>query len=276
MALSDDVRDPWGLLVSAVSGGLAWAVGLDPAAALGIAGAVFAVKVASGSLFNRGDSPVGVLLPVRHGSPEEAWLQRAERASRSLRDVAGSAKAGPIAERLADVVREASSTLAEMRRLAGQTSSVTAAMHRVDLPALQREEVQLESLLESPNVAVHPEAERSLAAVRSQLDVHRRLYDTASAMLARMQSGALGLESLVARIAELVALSDATPGLDDGLAELDELAGDLEGLRVGLAETEEMSRRALGAHGGTRRPVFRKDGTKTRDRGRAGPLEGGN
>jgi len=274
MALPDEIRDPWGLLVSAVSGGLAWAVGLDPIAAFGIAGAVFSVKVASGTLFGRKAAPAGDL-PVRHGSPEEAWLRRAERAARSLRDVAHSAEAGPVAERMRSVVAEAGSTIGDLRRLAGQTSSVTAAMHRVDLPALQREEAQLEQVLSSANVAVHPEAERSLASVRSQLEVHRRLYDTASAMLARMQSGALGLESLVARIAELVALADASSGVGDGLAQLDELAGDLEGLRVGLHEAEELSRQALGGYAGTRRPVFRKDGSRSRDRGHAGPLEGG-
>jgi hypothetical protein len=274
MGLPDEVRDPWGLLVSAVSGGLAWAVGLDPAAALGIAGAVLAVKVASGTLFGRERAPAGDL-PVRQGSPEDAWLRRAEKAARSLRDVAHSAEAGPIADRLRSVVTETGSTISDLRRLAGQTSSVTAAMHRVDLPALQREEAQLQEVLASANVAVHPETERSLASVRSQLDVHRRLYDTASAMLARMQSGALGLESLVARIAELVALGDASPGLGDGLAQLDELASDLEGLRVGLHEAEELSRQALGGYAGARGGVFRKDGTRSRDRGRAGPLEGG-
>jgi hypothetical protein len=274
MALSDDVRDPWGLLVSAVSGGLAWAVGLDPVAALGIAGAVYGIKVASAGLFGRKPASRGELR-VRQGSPEEAWLRRAEHAADSLRDVAGSAESGPLAERMHEVVGEATTTLGELRRLAGQTSSVTAAMYHVDLPALQREEAQLESVLASANIAVHPEAERSLAAVRSQLDVHRRLYDTASAMLARMQSGALGMESLVARIAELVALADASPGPNDGLAELDELASDLEGLRVGLAEAEAMSRQALGAYGGTSGQIFRKDGTQARDRGRAGPLEGG-
>jgi hypothetical protein len=107
--------------------------------------------------------------------------------------------------------------------------------------------------------------------------VHQRLYDTAAALLARMQSGALGLESLVARVAELIALADASPGGVDGVQQLDELAADLEGLRLGLAETEALSRRVLGdAPAADSDPVFRKDDSTTRDRGRAGPLQGGN
>lgn len=282
MAIFDELREPWGLLVSAVSGGLGWVL-LDrgPAAAVagvGIGIGVLGVKVLAGAAFNRGPATGSGELDVLQGSPEEAWLRRAELAARSLRDVAAGAPQGPVAERLADVVTEASATLADMRRLAGQTSAVTTAMWRVDVPRLEREQAQLVQSRESAVAPdVRQEVDSSLVSVRGQLDVHQRLYDSATALLARMQSGVLGLESLVARIAELVAQADASPGDIDGLQQIDELAADLEGLRLGLAETEELNRRVLGeGPSEDAGPIFRKDDTSTRDRGRAGPLQGGN
>ena len=150
-------------------------------------------------------------------------------------------------------------------------------MWRVDVKRLTREEAQLVEVRETAfTPKVQLEVDRSLVAVRGQIDVHQRLFDAAAVMLARMQSGALGLESLVARIAELVALADASPGAVDGVQQLDELAADLEGLRLGLAETEELSQRVLGAGSAADADVvFRKDDSSTRDRDRADPLQGG-
>ncbi|MEP7054027.1 MAG: hypothetical protein ABI912_02115 [Actinomycetota bacterium] len=284
MSISDELRDPWGLLVSAISGGVGWAVFTPlggPVALLagvGIGIGALGIKVLTGALVNRDVVAGGEELPVLHGSPEEAWLHRAELASRSLRDVAAGARPGPVAERLAGVVTEAASTLGDMRRLAGQASAVTSAMWRVDVNRLKREEAQLVQTREKEFTPdVRQEVDRSLVSVRGQLDVHQRLYDAAAALLARMQSGALGLESLVARIAELVALADASPGGVDGVEQLEELATDLEGLRLGLKETEELSRRVLGdGPAADSAPVFRKDETPARDRGQAGPLQGGN
>jgi hypothetical protein len=281
MSVSEELRDPWGLVVSAVAGGLGWALIGGPAgivAGLGIAVGALGVKVFTGSVFNRDVVAGGADLPVLHGSPEEAWLRRAELAARSLRDVAAGARPGPVAERLAGVVAEAASTLGDMRRLGGQASAVTSAMWRTDVDRLKREEAQLVKTRDTEFAPdVRQEVDRSLVSVRGQLDVHQRLYDAAAALLARMQSGALGLESLVARIAELVALADSSPGGVDGVQQLDELAADLEGLRLGLAETEELSRRVLGDDSAAdSAPVFRKDDSSTRDRGRAGPLQGGN
>lgn len=289
MSIGDELRDPWGLLVAAVTGGLGW-VFVDAVAGassstavvagLGIGISALGVKVISGALFNRGvdaSSDASADAEVLPGSPEEAWLRRAQNAARSLREVAAGARPGPVSERLTSVVAEATSTLGDMRRIAGQTSAVTSAMWRVDVSRLQREQAQLVQTRETAfDPGIKAEIDRSLVSVRGQLDVHKRLYDAAATLLARMQSGALGLESLVARIAELVALADASPGGVDGVAQIDELAADLEGLRLGLAETEELSRRVLRDEpAADSAPVFRKDDTSTRDRDRAGPLQGG-
>jgi hypothetical protein len=282
MRLWDELRDPWGLLVAATGGGLTWAIaGNEPIAipaAIGVAAIALAVKSVTGALMGDKKPAGGELLPVRQGSPEEAWFGRAQNAARSLRDVAAGARPGPIAERLDQVVKESAGTIDDLRRLAGQASAVTAAMWRVDVPTLQRE---LKALQRSRNNAASPkiqlEIDRAILGMQGQLDVHERLYDVASSLLARMQSGTVGLESLVARVAELVAIADASPSAVTGVAELDELASELEALRLGLAETEELSRRALGEEShAPELPVISKDMDSSRDRGRAGPLQGGN
>ena len=69
-------------------------------------------------------------------------------------------------------------------------------------------------------------------------------------LLARMESGTLGLERLVAQLAEILALSETATSPVEGAAQLEELADELEGIRAGLAETEQLSRRTLGAYAG--------------------------
>ena len=63
-------------------------------------------------------------------------------------------------------------------------------------------------------------------------------------LLARMQATAFGLEGLVARSAEVLAMA-ASRGVDDSDDRLAALSDDLDGLRAALAEAEEVSRRVL-------------------------------
>jgi hypothetical protein len=62
----------------------------------------------------------------------------------------------------------------------------------------------------------------------------------------RLQSSALGLEGLVARVAEVRARS-ATLGDVDGTPEsLTALTTEIEGLRLALSDVDEVAQRALG------------------------------
>jgi hypothetical protein len=91
------------------------------------------------------------------------------------------------------------------------------------------------------------ELERSAAAVRDRADVRDRLVSARDTLLARMQATALGLEGLGARLAEVLAMSATTGGVDTSADDIADLALELDGLRAGLAETEALSRRALEA-----------------------------
>src|SRR5689334_1364268 len=91
---------------------------------------------------------------------------------------------------------------------------------------------------------VRAERTRSLASVSDQLQVAQRLAGARDELLARMQATALSLEGLVARTAELLAMS-VSGGVDASADRLADLAADLDGLRTGLAEAEAVSRRVL-------------------------------
>jgi hypothetical protein len=91
---------------------------------------------------------------------------------------------------------------------------------------------------------VRAERQRALDSVGEQLAVAARLAEARDALLARTQATTLTLEGLVARTAELLAMS-VSGGVDVSADRLAELAGDLDGLRAGLAEADAVSRRVL-------------------------------
>ena len=65
------------------------------------------------------------------------------------------------------------------------------------------------------------------------------------ALLAKIRTVVLGLEGLVARVAEVIALGQSGVGLTED--RIGELEAELEALRGGLLETEAFSRRAMAA-----------------------------
>ena len=80
----------------------------------------------------------------------------------------------------------------------------------------------------------------SLATRRRSED---RLESTRLELYTRIEGSVLGLEGLVARLAEIVALSDA--GTD--VASVDDVAFELDTLRTALVESEELGRLSVHA-----------------------------
>ncbi len=235
------------MVLGGLAAGLGWAVGLPGAAALAIGGAVFGVKVLTGGLVNREDRGGGRLLRIRSGSPEERWVRRAEQAVRSFRRLGESVRSGPVAERAHGIGTEAESMLDAVRRLGGQASAVREALRRIDIGRLMREEDRLLYQLDgAENADVRAEIERSLDSVRAQHSVYSRLDDAAAKLQARIEAVVLGLEGLVARLVEILALVEAQSPVE-GAQQVNALSEELEGLRAGLVETENLSRRVLSA-----------------------------
>jgi len=251
VGLRDDLLDPWGGIVAGVAGGLAWAVASASTAAvplgLGVAGAVYGAKVLASALARRSERsrPGPVPLPQpRRGSPAQHWLDRAQGAARSLAELVDSPSPVDRA-RLGPVRDEAAETVDTMRRFAGQVTAVENALDRVPAERLTAERGRLaQAVRQADSERLRAERQRSLDSVEQQLAVAERLSGARDMILARMQATALGLEGLVARTAELLALG-ASAGVDTTADRIAELTGELDGLRAGLAEAEELSRRVL-------------------------------
>ncbi|MGB9378141.1 MAG: hypothetical protein WCB04_11580 [Mycobacteriales bacterium] len=257
MGLREELTEPWGLITAGVAGGLGWAViaattvTAAPAVAIGagIGAAVYGVKVAAATLAHRepkGAYPPGLIRP-KQGSPADVWLRRAERTVRTLHDQTESPREPAVREQVGDIDDEAATVLDALRRLAAQVTSVESALHRIDVPSLQGEYARLSAARNEPSVEqMRAEQQRSLTAVEEQLDVARRLTEARDILLSKMESTAIGLEGLVARLAEVLALSATAGGVDTAHGQISDLTSELDGLRTGLAETEAISRKALG------------------------------
>jgi hypothetical protein len=174
------------------------------------------------------------------------WLGRGTLAVRSLRDLAAGAEPGPLAERCQAIGDRALATLEVMRRLAQQESTVATLLHRVDQLGVADEARALERELAAATAAdMRAELMRSLASIRAQLQARDNLRLAREALLAKIRTVVLGLEGLVARVAEVIALGQSGVGLTED--RIGELEAELEALRGGLLETEAFSRTAMAA-----------------------------
>ncbi|SEB42366.1 hypothetical protein SAMN04489727_1620 [Amycolatopsis tolypomycina] len=245
MKFARELAEPWGLLLAATSAGMAWAVQLPVVAAVGVGVAVLAARAGVAVATREREPPPreARVLDVAPGSPEANWLRRASAAADGFDSLSGSLGAGPLAERVADMEPVVRETLATLERLAGRASATGLALSRVDLDAVAHERRRLEGELRTARPELRGDLEQALTAVQAQADVHARLSGARDKLLAQLQSGALGLDSLVARVAELTA---ATTDVAVDTGAVRELSDQLEGIRQGVLETEQATRRSLG------------------------------
>ncbi|WP_410562544.1 hypothetical protein [Amycolatopsis sp. cmx-4-61] len=245
MKFARELAEPWGVLLAATSAGVAWAVQLPVVAAVGVGVAVLAAR-AGVAVATREKEPAprqARVLDVTPGSAEDNWLRRASAAADGFASLSGSLASGPLAERVADMEPVVRETLSTLHRLAGRASATGQALARVDLAAVARERSRLEAELRTARPEVRGDLEQALTAVQAQADVHARLSGARDKLLAQLQSGALGLDSLVARVAELTA---ATTDVTVDTGAVRELSDQLEGIRQGVLETEQATRKSLG------------------------------
>ncbi|MCC5574759.1 MULTISPECIES: hypothetical protein [Microtetraspora] len=245
---TDELRDPWGLLLGATAGGVAWAVNVNPVAAGAVGVAVWLAKsfasawvaTPGGTRRSEPEPP-----PVTKGSVEAGWLQRAERAARSFADLTASMRGQILLDRIAAMTPQVNDTVATLRRLAGQASITGSALTRFDPGFLHKERARLTASRRSAGPDVAGELDRSIAALNAQQEVFDRLTAARGRVIARLESGTISLEGLVARVVEVSAMT-ATSAADGGTAALDELTSELEFTRQSLREVEEATRDDLG------------------------------
>ncbi len=177
-------------------------------------------------------------VPVNASAPEAGWLHRSEQAVQAINRLAGSAPPGPVADRCRSIAASASLSIAEIRRIAGRASQIGTMLARIDSTRLAAEGSRLESdLTTARTIVVGGELKRAMESVKAQQAVHERLSAASAAALARVQSASIGLDGLVARMAEIVALADEGPAAGMAADHLGELALEMEALRAGLADS---------------------------------------
>jgi len=259
--VKEQLTEPWGIVTAALLGGLGGAVTAAMApgvllavpVGLGIAAAVYGVRVGLGILSGRMAGPVPApdpslaTLPVPpRGSAAAGWLRRAEGAVQTLHQQTETPNDPVLRSQISDVDDQAAGALTDLRRFAGQVTLIEQTMGRLYPERLKQDYAGLRRGLNGLAAgALREERERALRAIGDQLDVARRLDEARETLLARMQSAVLGLEGLVARMAELLALHATTGGGSLTAIRVAELTGDLEGMRAGLAEAEQVSRSTL-------------------------------
>ena len=257
VGISERLSDQWALVAGGLSGGLAGAMAAALAGfpvaipvAVGVAGVVWGVKVGLDALADRGTRPAlpraPDLPPPPKGSPADIWLRRAEQAVRTLHDQTESPPDQVTRQQIGDVDDRAAETLADMRRLAAQVTAVENAARRIDVNRLRSETEQLRFAAEQESDPdIRADRKRTADAVAEQLAVAERLLVARDKLLARMQSTAIGLEGLIARLAEVLALAATTGGIDTTEQRITELSDELDGMQDGLRETEALSRQVL-------------------------------
>ncbi|MFG1862564.1 hypothetical protein [Microbispora bryophytorum] len=256
---TEELRDPWALLLGATAAGAAWAVGVPPVGVPVAGVAVWLIKAfASAWQSTGGESrteparPVAAGSAVTPGSAEEAWLRRAERAAASFADLTASMRGQLLLDRIAAMRPQVDDTVGTLRRLAGHASVTASALARFDPRFLEQERVRLAQARQTARQEVAGDLDRSIAALDAQREVYDRLSGARERVLARLQSGAISLEGLVARAVEISAMTTASDGVGvgdgvgDGAHALDELTSELDLTRQSLHEVEKAARHDIG------------------------------
>jgi hypothetical protein len=191
------------------------------------------------------------------GAARRAALRDPEAAALVSRAQAAAARAGAVRaqadETTTSLVAQAevatTGAVDALTSLGQQVDRLGAALAGIRPDSLASERAAVAQQLDR-DAAASPELvaerRRTVAGLDEQLAVHRRLVDQRTLVLERMRAGAVGLEGLAARLAEVGALAADPSSPVTGEDDLRALATEVEDLRQGLVEAEQAVRRSWG------------------------------
>lgn len=246
--MREALADSWGWLLALLAGGLSWAVGVPPAIALVVAGLVFVTKVV-------GDMALGSTAPALSSSTPDALpapprnsvaaalVARADSARRRMAGLAGLPGDPWLRSEVGRMDDGADEVVAAMRDLAGRVTLADQLLASANGNALLGERSALVAQLErTDDPLLTEERRRALAAVDDQLTGLNRLAGLRDQLLARMQTAAIGMETIATRMGEIVTMGSLALEHDRATEVIGGASDDLEALRTGLAEAQKLAR----------------------------------
>ncbi len=253
MSARDEVRDPWGWLVAAVCGGLAWAVLADvvPVAAAVLMGllvgaVVLGTKVAVGAIRGRGHEPGALgdrdrLPEAPRDSIQAALVARSHAAVARMEDLVDRPSDPWIAGEVRSVLAASLPVVEAIEEMSGRITLLDSSVAAARPNALAQEIAMLqEQVRRTTDPDVRREQERALVALDSQADSINRLLRRRDSALAQMQASTVGLEGLAARSGELVALGPAGHDTQEATRIVEDLTNSLDAVRSGVDEARNL------------------------------------
>jgi hypothetical protein len=255
MSARDEIRDPWGWLVAAVCGGLAWAV-LGPAMGatavlmgLLVGAVVLGTKVAVGALRGRGQDPEALeqrrdrLPEAPRDSIQAGLVARSHAAVDRMVDLADRPSDPWIAGEVRSVLTGSRPVVEAIEEMSGRITLLDSSILAARPNALAQEIATLqEQMRRTSDPDVRREQERALVALDGQADSVDRLLRRRDSALAQMQASTVGLEGLAARSGELVALGPAGHDTEEATRIVEDLTNSLDSVRSGVDEARTLLR----------------------------------
>ena len=197
-------------------------------AAIGIGVLVYAGSV--GAAMPRGSKPPRID-PFTLSEPWRQMVQGAQRAGKRLHDTVSGTSAGPLRERLDDIVGKLDRALAESWEIARRGDEIDDAVGRLDPTALRS---KLATLRVRAAAGPSDDLAAAIASVEGQLASADRLKRLSSQTADRLRLTQTRLDELVARATEVsIGASDT----DAYATDVDDLVVEIEAMRLAVDET---------------------------------------
>lgn len=210
------LRDPWGLLVAAVGGGAAWAVGLPLVGAGAVGVGMLAAAAAVGALSGRGqddeDEP-----DLRSGTDQHRLVTTLDGYLDNIRNLQRDRSSTLVADRAAEALTAGTSARAVSVRVAAAVDDLDDALQRAGQVARQ---MSSESRVTGPLARMSERRTRLLGNLSGAVDGVGELYTKLLELSATAgdAAGAAGIDP----VAEL---SSSLDSIREAFAELDTDAG---------------------------------------------------
>ncbi len=209
------LRDPWGLLVAAVGGGAAWAVGLPVLGAGAVGVGMLAAAAAVGALSGRGaedDEP-----DLRSGTQQHRLVTTLDGYLDNIRNLQRDKSSTLVADRAAEAVTAGTSARAVSLRVAAAVDDLDDALNRAGQVARQ---MSSESRVTGPLARMSERRSRLLANLSGAVDGVGELYTKLLELSATADDAAAA-----AGIDPVAELSSSLDSIREAFAELDTDAG---------------------------------------------------